>query len=578
MDEDLKIGDVLDSKYLLVRKLGEGGFGHVYLAQDTVLEEKYVALKCLKISEHVRETDLIREMNFLANLADPHVVSFYNHFKSHNNIFLVMEYCSGGSLRQMLQTEGKVKPEKATGWVTKLCDALQRVHDHDIVHHDLKPENLLFSLNGTIKIADFGVANTRGGTSSYMCPELFLPAENVSRTDGRVDIYALGVTLLEMVTGKNPFFHLSEGELLNAKIRLDFGDAQLPEWLKEILLKALHPKPELRFQTMREFKEAIESRHVPYVFDLKRIQAQKAAQKAEWYLSRKRYLKALKVSNQTLSLDPNCVGALITAGKCELLLKRVDRAETFFEKAVKLNPRVNIQKQLGWIYLERQRFPEAISMLHDHLQREAADYEAYNLLVKAFYETGRYEAAIDLIEIILKDYRENNCFENNLLLCCILHGTPSKSLPFLRNKENPFLTYNWNVYREKPAAWDKENGRTLKSKLVFQDFRHGNIKNRKPNTITIEREDGRRQEFRDPIICMGRNPGNDLDLSEMSVSRRHCVIINYPEDVWLHDLGSTHGTYVDDKPIGQPVFLDRRCRLSIGNSELTVLPKEGMLL
>jgi len=64
----------------------------------------------------------------------------------------------------------------------------------------------------------------------------------------------------------------------------------------------------------------------------------------------------------------------------------------------------------------------------------------------------------------------------------------------------------------------------------------------------------------------------------MSVSRRHCVIINYPEDVWLHDLGSTHGTYVDEHPLEQPAFIDRRCRLSIGNSELTVLPKEGIFL
>lgn len=578
MDEDLKIGDVLDNKYLLVRKLGEGGFGNVYLAQDTLLSERYVALKCLKIDENDRESYLIREMDFLATLADPHVVGFFHHFKNNNTIFLVMEYCSGGSLRQFLQAKGKVKPEKATGWVINLCDTLQQVHDHGIVHHDLKPENLLFSLDGTLKIADFGVANTRGGTHSYMCPELFLPAENVSRTDGRVDIYALGVTLLELVTGNNPFFHLSEGDLLNAKIRLDFGDAQLPEWLKEILLKALHPKPELRFQTMREFKEAIESRHVPYVFDLKRIQAQKAAQKAELYLSRKRYLKALKVSNQALSQDPNCVGAIITAGKCELLLKRVERAEVFFEKAVKLNPRVNIQKQLGWIYLERQRYPEAISMLHDHLQREAADYEAYNLLIKAFYETGRYEAAIDLIEIILKDYRDNNCFENNLLLCCILLGTPTENLPLLRDKENPFLTYNWMVYREKPAAWDNENGRPLKSKLIFQDFRHGNNRKREQNTITIEHENRGRWEFQDPIICLGRNSGNDLVCSEMSVSRRHCVIINYKEDVWLHDLDSTHGTYIDGLPLEQPVFLDRRCRLSIGNSELTVLPKEGILL
>ena len=420
MDEDFERGTVLDGKYLLARKLGEGGFGHVYLAQDILLEERYVALKCLKIDESARERHLIQEMEFLSSLADPHVVGFFHHFRNEKNLFLVMEYCSGGSLRQLLQTESRVRPERAAGWVIKLCSTLQKVHDHDIVHHDLKPENILFSGDGTLKIADFGVANTRAGTPSYMCPELFLPAENVSRLDGRVDIYALGVTLLELVTGQNPFFDLSEGDLLNAKVRLDFVTAELPEWLKEIVLKALHPKPELRFQTMQEFKEAIESKHVPYIFSRKRIQAHKAALKAEWYLSRRRYVRALKVSEQALSQDPHCLGALITAGKCELFLKRIERAEKFFEQAVKLNPRVNIQKELGWIYLEKRCFAEAISMLHDHLQRQATDYEAYNLLIKAFYETGRYEAAVDLIGIVLKDCKDNNCFENNLVLCLIL--------------------------------------------------------------------------------------------------------------------------------------------------------------
>ena len=304
MDEDYKNGDVLDEKYLLVRKLGEGAFGYVYLAQDILLEEHYVALKCLKIDEETREQFFIKEMDFLSTLADPHVVGFYHHFRDENNLFLVMEYCPGGSLRQFLQREDKIGIEKATGWVIKLCSTLNSVHDHGIVHHDLKPENILFSRDGTLKIADFGVANTRAGTPSYMCPELFLPAENVSRTDGRVDIYALGVTLLELVTGQNPFFHLSEGDLLNAKVRLDFVTAELPEWLKEIIIKALHPKPELRFQTMQEFREAIESRHVPYSFSRKRIQAHKAAQKAEWHLSRRRYVTALKIAEQALKHQP----------------------------------------------------------------------------------------------------------------------------------------------------------------------------------------------------------------------------------------------------------------------------------
>ena len=578
MDEEFKSGDTLDDKYLLIRKLGEGGFGYVYLAQDILLEEHYVAIKCLKINESDRERYLIREMDFLSTLADPHVVGFYHHFHNENSLFLVMEYCSGGSLRQLLQTEHRVTPEKAADWVIKLCGTLQNVHDNDIVHHDLKPENILFSRDRTPKIADFGVANTRGGTLSYMCPELFLPTENVSRTDGRVDIYALGVALLELVTGQNPFHHLSEGDLLNAKVRLDFVADELPEWLKEIVLKALHPKPELRFQTMQEFKEAIESKHVPYIFSRKRIQAHKTALKAEWYLSRRRYVTALKVSKQALSQDAHCLGALITAGKCELFLKRIERAEKFFEQAVKLNPRVNIQKELGWIYLEKRRFAEAISMFHDHLQRQAADYEAYNLLIKVFYETDRYEAAVDLIEVVLKDYRENNCFENNLLLCCILLGKPPKGYSHLRDRENPFLSYNWSVYKELPPSWDRAGHVTLKSKLIFQEFRHGANRKRKRNIITIEKNDTERWEFEEPIICLGRSAKNDLVFQQVSVSRRHCVIINYAEDVWLYDLGSTHGTYSDGRRVESPVFLEGRCRVSIGDTELTVLPKEGILL
>lgn len=329
---------------------------------------------------------------------------------------------------------------------------------------------------------------------------------------------------------------------------------------------------------MQEFKEAIESKHVPYIFSRKRIQAHKAALKAEWYLSRKRYVTALKVSEQALSQDPHCLGALITAGKCELFFKRIEHAEKFFEQAVKLNPRVNIQKELGWIYLEKRCFAEAISMLHDHLQRQAADYEAYNLLIKAFYETGRYEAAVDLIEIVLKDYKDNNCFKNNLMLCLIFLERTSEGFSLLRDKTNPFLLYNWSVYKELPPSWDREGRVALKSKLIFQEFRHGDDRKRKPNIITIERNDAERWEFEKPIICLGRSAENDLVFDQMSVSRRHCVFINYAEDVWLYDLGSTHGTYIDGRRVESPVFLEGRCHLSIGDNELTVLPKEGILL
>ncbi|MDD3472664.1 MAG: FHA domain-containing protein [Syntrophaceae bacterium] len=216
-------------------------------------------------------------------------------------------------------------------------------------------------------------------------------------------------------------------------------------------------------------------------------------------------------------------------------------------------------------------------MLYDHLHREAADYEAYNLLIKAFYETGRYEAAIELIEVVLMEHTENNCFENNLLLCSILLGKSLKEPPQIRDRENPFLNYNWSIYKEKPAAWNSVNDGTLKSKLIFQNFRYGINRNPKPNTLTIEQEDLGSRKFEDSIICIGRSAANHVILHEISVSRRHCVLINYPGDVWLYDLGSTHGTYVDDIPVNRPVFLERRCRVSIAGHELTVLPRDAML-
>lgn len=577
MAEDIHIGEILDEKYRLVRKLGEGAFGCVYLAQDVLLESHYVALKSLIIDDSERERYLIREMDFLSKLADPHVVGFYHHFRHGDDLFLVMEYCPGGSIRDLLKAQNKIRLDKATSWVKKLCGTLQKVHGHNIVHHDLKPENILFDIEGTPKLGDFGVANTRGGTPPYMSPELFVPEERVSRTDGRIDIYSLGLTFLEMVSGQNPFSHLSREDLLSAKMRPDFLNAEVPQWIKEILLKALHPKPELRFQTMREFREAIEARHVPYVFSRKRIQSHKAAKKAEWYLAKRRYLSSLKVSRQAITLDPNCVEALITAGKCQLSLRRIERAEELFRQALKLNPRVNIQKELGWIYLEKERFAEAISMLNDHLHRNAADYEAFNLLIKAFYETDRYEAAIELIETLLKDYRENNCFENNVILCAILLGEPEKYISLVRDRDNPFLTCNWQVYKEKPPAWNDRDQMSLKSKLIFQEYRHGANGRRKRNILTIE-QGNKRWEFEDPIICLGRSEENDLVFREMSVSRRHCAIINYPEDVWLIDLGSTHGTYADDVPLDRPIFIERRCRISIAGSELTILPSEGILL
>jgi len=578
MKRNIPEGTVLDGKYRIIRMLGEGGFGEVYLAEDNLLKGHHVAIKSLKMNDSNREQILVREMQFLSKLDHPNVVHFYHHFSEYDTLFLVMEFCGGGSMREPLQDQIQFENEKVVSWAIDLCKTLQVVHKKGIVHHDLKPDNILFSDDDILKIGDFGIANARAGTIPYMAPELFLLGERVSRSDARVDIYALGVTFLEVLTGANPFCELSEEAALHSKISLNFIPESLQSWLREIILKALHPKPELRFQTMHEFQEALESRHVPYVFKQKRIQAHEIASKAEWNLRRKKWARAIKLAEQAERQDPDCVSALITAGKCELLLRRSKKATGYFERAIRINPRVNIQKELGWIYLEEGRFPEAISMLNDYLQRNAADYEAYNLLLKAFYLTGRYDAAADLSRVIQKDYKDNGCFRNNLLLCeVVLERMGKEDVTDIATK-NPFIEYNRTVILEQPSSWDESEGVPLKSKLLFQEFRFGDLKKCRPNVLVIEDKEGAQTKFNQPIVTIGRLNDNDIVFQNQSVSRRHCLIVNYANDVWLYDMGSTYGTSCDGIPIKTAVFLDGRHKIKIADTTFTVLAKEGILL
>ena len=217
-------------------------------------------------------------------------------------------------------------------------------------------------------------------------------------------------------------------------------------------------------------------------------------------------------------------------------------------------------------------------MLNDYLQRNAADYEAYNLLLKVFYSTGRYDVASDLIGIILKEYEGNRCFANNLLLCEILLGRVDKQNLMKNNAKNPFIAYNQAVLLEKPSSWDKEGNVPLKSKLLFQEFQLGDPKRCGSNIFVAENREGEQTKFSQPIITIGRLEDNDIVFQHQSVSRRHSLVVNYTNQVWLYNLDSTHGTFCDGRPVKTSVFLDGRHKIRIADSELIVFAKEGILL
>lgn len=568
----------LDNKYRLVRPLGEGGFGRVWLAEDVLLAGRFVAIKQLRNESISNASMLIEEMHHLSALDHPHVVKFLHHFEDDEHLYLVMEHCAGGNLEAFWRGR-PLDPTKVFAWGKTLADTLATVHRRGIVHHDIKPQNLLLTDDSRLKVADFGVANSNWGTRAYMAPELSLG--EATSDDARIDIYALGVTLLELLLGRNPLREIPSNELLQAKIRHEFIPTSLDRWIQEILLKATHPTPEQRFQSMADFAEAIDSRHVPYIIDRDRMKAHGLAEKANSMIARKKWVTAKKYIDQALLLAPDCISALVTGGRLELLLRRTTYAKTYFSEAVRISPRVALQKELGWIALEEGNHAQAISMLSDHLQREAADYEACNLLLHCFFQTDRYELGEQLAETVMAQGVANDCFENNRFLCQLLANGYSRE--FLKNYDrnsltNSFMRFNLEIATENPKSWNKD-GPPLKSKVLFQDYRFGvSEKRRKPQVMFFDCGDDYRYSFQTPLITLGRFATNNVPFNQTGISRRHAVIVNFANDVWIYDLGSVTGVAVDGARMSSKAFLDGVHTISIGARKIRIATDEGLLI
>ena len=255
--------DLFDNRYRFQNDLGSGGFGKVFLAKEEQ-SNHLVAIKQLKNQDKDKQNNIIHEMQVIAKFNHPNIVAYNHYFVQDDLLYIVMEYCAQGSLNDMIE-KPKITSPFVWKWMNILTETLQFVHEKNIIHHDIKPDNILFTEDRIIKISDFGVANTNNGTIVYMSPEA-LNRDYNTKDDVRVDIYALGVTLIELLTGKNPFISKSKDEILSMHDKKDFGITHLPNWQQEIILKPLKI-PEQRFQNMKEFNEAIQAKYVPIIFD-----------------------------------------------------------------------------------------------------------------------------------------------------------------------------------------------------------------------------------------------------------------------------------------------------------------------
>jgi hypothetical protein len=248
--------------YLILEEIARGGMGIVYLAEDARLRRR-VALKALpavvSANPDMRER-LRREARAVATISHPGVATVYALEEVDEHLFIVSEYVAGETLRSVL-ARGPIDPERTRIVAVQIAKALCAAHDVGVVHRDLKPENVLMTPAGDIKVVDFGIAHLEGpepvrltrtgamlGTPAYMAPEQLLG----STVDARSDIYAFGVLVSEMLSGRHP---LSERTAERAV------PAATPTALRlaAIAARCMQPDPSARFSTSRELVAAIDS-------------------------------------------------------------------------------------------------------------------------------------------------------------------------------------------------------------------------------------------------------------------------------------------------------------------------------
>ncbi|MEK6676358.1 MAG: serine/threonine-protein kinase, partial [Planctomycetota bacterium] len=251
-----KYGDRPLDDYTIQRAVGGGGFGEVYYSISDGGRE--VALKYLRDNPQIE----LRGVSHCMNLKSPHLISVFDVKKNaQGEYFIIMEYCSGPSLRDVLIAEPKgLGPQKAAFFVREIGKGLAYLHDRGIVHRDLKPGNIFYD-DGYVKIGDYGLtkfisvsrhsAQTASiGTVHYMAPEI--GSGNYSRG---VDIYALGVILYEMLLGRVPFEGSTMGEVLMKHLTAQPILDELPNPFGRVIRKALQKDPKDRYQHVNEMVE-----------------------------------------------------------------------------------------------------------------------------------------------------------------------------------------------------------------------------------------------------------------------------------------------------------------------------------
>ena len=262
--DSIKPGMFINDRYEIIDKVGSGGMANVYKAKCHRLN-RYVAIKVLK-SEFSSDTNFIKkfraEAQSVAGLSHPNIVSVYDVGDDDGLHYIVMELVEGITLKRFIERKQRLDVKEAVGIAIQICQGMETAHNHHIIHRDIKPQNIIISRDGKVKVADFGIAKaassftlTQDGEGSvhYLSPE----QARGGYSDERSDIYSLGVTMYEMLTGQVPFSGDNNVSVVLLHLQSEATpvtvlNPSVPHSVDMIVQKCMQKKPERRYQNVAE--------------------------------------------------------------------------------------------------------------------------------------------------------------------------------------------------------------------------------------------------------------------------------------------------------------------------------------
>lgn len=424
-------------EYRIVRMLGQGAVGSVYLAHDILLDRQ-VAIKELTtgaLAESAAIQRFLQEARAVGGINHPNVVTVYALKILEPNLYLIMEHVDGGSLRARIDECGPLAIEEAVHIAADVCDGLASAHAKGIIHRDIKPENVLLTRNNRAKVSDFGIAHVpidhgglvvteigfQPGTILYMSPEQLLGHQ----VDDRCDVYQVGVLLYEMLTGQHPvnvealkrqarksvsfntmLFRARFYELLAKAVCEEIPEdvrqvrSTAPDWVASVITAAMskqaseRPSAEEVARTLRERKPIRWSGRITH--------SEKPASKAKNHLDRgvtlrkeSRWRESVHELQTVLQINPACAEAHYNLGLIYQQQGQLDEAVRELQATLRINvDHADARSSIGKVYYMQGRLDDAIEELQSALRVDPGCAEAHATLGMVYGFQGKTDLAV----------------------------------------------------------------------------------------------------------------------------------------------------------------------------------------